>query len=213
MVSLKTCASSIAIGERHIADSRSALLLKLLSGKMRRDMLHFHMVKPHTRRTFLRSAPLAAAAGFCLAESMLPAQAGAQSATPVPFQLFTAAKLADAMKALETKPGNNNLFDNPALPFTVVLTTETSKSAKEFEWHEGRDHILQVLEGTTLYEVGGTPQGAHNTKPGEWLAPASQGATTFTLHKGDMLLIPRDTPHKRSTTTSVTFYLISTTGK
>jgi quercetin dioxygenase-like cupin family protein len=176
-------------------------------------MLHFLMVKPQTRRNFLRSAPLAAAAGFSLAESVLTAPAAAQSATPVPFQLFTAAKLAESMKALEAKPGNDNLFDNPALPFTVVLTTEANKSAKEFEWHEGRDHILQVLEGTTEYEVGGTPQGAHNTKPGEWLAPASQGATKFTLHKGDMLLIPRGTPHKRSTATSVTFYLISTSGK
>jgi len=139
--------------------------------------------------------------------------AAAQSTTPVPFQLFTAAKLADAAKELQTKPGNNNLFDNPALPFTVVLTTETAKSAKEFEWHEGRDHIFQILEGSTTYEIGGTPQGAHNTKPGEWLAPASQGATALTLNKGDMLLIPRGTPHKRSTASSVTFYLISTTGK
>jgi len=171
------------------------------------------MAKPQSRRNFLRSAPLAAAAGFCLAESSLPSMAAAQSAAPVPFQLFSAAKLADAMKELQAKPGNNNLFDNPALPFTVVLTTETAKSAKEFEWHEGRDHIFQVLEGSTTYEVGGTPQGAHNTKPGEWLAPASQGATTLALNKGDMLLIPRGTPHKRSTATSVTFYLISTTGK
>jgi quercetin dioxygenase-like cupin family protein len=176
-------------------------------------MLHFHMVKPQSRRNFLRSARLAAAAGFCLAESSLPALAAAQSTTPVPFQLFSAAKLANAMKDLQAKPGNNNLFDNPALPFTVVLTTETTKSAKEFEWHEGRDHIFHILEGTTTYELGGAPQGAHNTKPGEWLAPASQGATTVTLHKGDMLLIPRGTPHKRSTAASVTFYLISTTGK
>ena len=35
----------------------------------------------------------------------------------------------------------------------------------------------------------------------------------MTLHKGDMLVIPRGTPHKRSTEGSVTFYLISTTGK
>jgi len=176
-------------------------------------MLHFHMVKPQSRRNFLRSAPLAAAAGLCLAESSLPEIASAQSAAPVPFQLFSADKLADAMKDLQAKPGNNNLFDNSALPFTVVLTTETSKSAKEFEWHEGRDHIFQILEGTTIYEIGGIPQGAHNTKPGEWLAPASQGATTLTLKKGDMLVIPRSTPHRRSTASSVTFYLISTTGK
>ena len=63
-----------------------------------------------------------------------------------------------------------------------------------------------------MYELGGTPQGGHNTKPGEWLAPASEGATKMTLHKGDWLLIPRGTPHKRTTETSVTFALISTTG-
>ena len=171
------------------------------------------MLRLQSRRNFLRSAPLAATAGFSLTESALTTQAAAQTAGPVPFQLFTAATLAEALKELQTKPGNNNLWDNPALPFTIVLTTETSKSAKEFEWHEGRDHILQILEGTTTYEIGGTPQGAHNTKPGEWLAPASQGATTLMLHKGDWLVIPRGTLHKRTTATSVTFCLISTTGK
>ena len=161
-----------------------------------------------TRRTFLRSASLLAAA-LPFAELPLPAQSAAASQ---PFQLFTGAQLAEAAAKLKAKPGNDSLYAAPALPFTVVLTTEEKKSAKEFEWHEGRDHILQVLEGTTAYELGGTPQGAHNTKPGEWLAPSSAGAATFTLHKGDMLVIPRGTPHKRSTEGSVTFYLISTTG-
>ncbi|MEO6805730.1 MAG: hypothetical protein ABI286_07275 [Edaphobacter sp.] len=32
------------------------------------------------------------------------------------------------------------------------------------------------------------------------------------MKKGDMLMVPRGTPHKRSTEESVTFYLISTTG-
>jgi hypothetical protein len=177
------------------------------------NMLHFHMVKAHTRRTFLRSAPLAAAAGFCLAENSLPTLAAAQSATPVPFQLFTAAKIADVIKELQTKPGNNNLWDNAALPFTVVLTTEEKKAGKEYEWHEGRDHIVQILEGSTVIEVGGAPQGAHNTKPGEWLAPTAVGATPCSLHKGDWLVIPRGTLHKRTTAESVTLCLISTTGK
>jgi len=116
------------------------------------------------------------------------------------------------MKALQAKPGNDNLYEPKALPLTIVLTTEEKKSGKEFEWHEGRDHIFQVIEGSTRYELGGTPKGAHNTKPGEWLAPASEGATSLTLKKGDMLVIPRGTPHRRSTDGSVTFYLISTTG-
>jgi mannose-6-phosphate isomerase-like protein (cupin superfamily) len=97
-------------------------------------------------------------------------------------------------------------------PFTVVLTAEMAKSPKEFEWHEGRDHIVQILDGSTVYEVGGTPKGGHSKGPGEWLAPVSEGAATFTLKKGDMLVIPRGTPHKRSTAESVSLILISPMG-
>jgi mannose-6-phosphate isomerase-like protein (cupin superfamily) len=179
----------------------------------------FLMANEQTRRNFLRTAPLAAAVTLPLAEQFLFASdgasgtsGGAQAATPEPIQLFSAAKLADAMKALQAKPGNDNLFASKALPFTVVMTTEEKKSGKEFEYHEGRDHIFQILEGTTRYELGGTPKDARNTKPGEWLAPASEGATSLTLRKGDMLVIPRGTPHKRSTEGSVTFTLISIEG-
>jgi mannose-6-phosphate isomerase-like protein (cupin superfamily) len=174
------------------------------------------MAKDQTRRNFLLTAPLAAAAAFPLAEKSLFASSisagGAQAATPEPFKLFPADKLADAIKMLQAKPGNDNLVSSKALPLTIVLTTEEKKSAKEFEYHEGRDHIFQILEGATLYEMGGTPKNARSTKPGEWLAPASEGATSLTLHKGDMLVIPRGTPHKRSTESSVTFLLISTEG-
>ncbi|HEX3372819.1 MAG TPA: cupin domain-containing protein [Edaphobacter sp.] len=173
------------------------------------------MANHHTRRNFLRTAPIAAAVALSATDKLALASEGGQSsgsAPPQPFQVFTAEKLADAMKALQAKPGNDNLYEPKALPLTIVLTTEEKKSAKEFEYHEGRDHIFLILEGATKYELGGTPQGAHKTKPGEWLATASEGATTVTLKKGDMIVIPRGTPHKRSTEGSVTFYLISSTG-
>jgi mannose-6-phosphate isomerase-like protein (cupin superfamily) len=169
------------------------------------------MANDQSRRNFLRTAPLVAAAGLPLTERVLFAASAAQ-ATPEPIQVFTAEKLSDAMKMLQAKPGNDNLFASKALPFTIVMTTEEKKSAKEFEYHEGRDHIFQILEGSTVYELGGTPKDAHSTKPGEWLAPTSDGATTWTLRKGDMLVIPRGTPHKRSTEGSVTFTLISVEG-
>ena len=172
------------------------------------------MAKDQTRRNFLKTAPLAAAVSLPLTDKLLFAsgQASGTVQTRVPFELFTAEKLAEAMKALEAKPGNDNLFEATSLPITIVMTTEVNKSAKDFEYHEGRDHIFQILEGGTKCEVGGTPKGAHSTKPGEWLAPASEGATSLSLKKGDMLVIPRGTPHKRSTESSVTFTLISTTG-
>ncbi|MGD0888068.1 MAG: cupin domain-containing protein, partial [Acidobacteriaceae bacterium] len=94
----------------------------------------------------------------------------------------------------------------------VVMTTEINHSATDFEQHEGRDHILQIIDGSTVYEVGGTLKNARTTKPGEQLAPASDGATKLTLNKGDMLTIPRGTPHRRTTTGSVTFFLTSPSG-
>ncbi len=177
------------------------------------------MANDQSRRNFLRTAPLAAAVSLSLTDqllhaSALPASAGQSAPTPapVPFQVFTAQAIQDASKVLQATPGNKNLVDSKELPFAIVLTTETAKSAPEFEWHEGRDHVLQILEGSTVYEVGGTPKNGRNTKPGEWLAPASAGSTKLTLNQGDMLVIPRNTPHRRSTAGSVTFTLISPTG-
>jgi quercetin dioxygenase-like cupin family protein len=166
------------------------------------------------RREFLRAAPLAAAAGITLANSsfLAPMASGqaAANAGQAGFQLFRAQEIQDDAKALVASPGNNNLVQGKN--FTVVLTVETAKSAKEFEWHEGRDHILLVLDGETVYQVGGTPKGAHSIAPGEWHAPDAEGATTLTLEKGDMLVIPRGALHKRSTAGTVTFTLISPQG-
>ncbi len=166
------------------------------------------------RREFLRAVPAGAAAGFAIANASLFAPVGhsqAQNAVGAAgFQLFTAQQIQDDVKVLDASPGDNNLVQGKY--FKVVLTVETAKSATEFEWHEGRDHILLLLDGETVYQVGGAPKGAHNMGPGEWHAPEAEGATTLTLKKGDMLVIPRGTLHKRSTAGTVTFTLISPQG-
>jgi mannose-6-phosphate isomerase-like protein (cupin superfamily) len=172
------------------------------------------MVKNASRRNFLRIAPLAVAA-LPLTESLLHAASldgGQATATAEPFKLITFEELQADTKETLAKPGNKDLFLAKQLPFLMVLTTETAHSAAEFEWHEGRDHILQIVEGTTTYEIGGTPKNGRNVKLGEWLAPTSEGATKMTLKKGDTLVIPRNTPHKRSTAGTVTLTLISPTG-
>jgi quercetin dioxygenase-like cupin family protein len=175
-------------------------------------------LKEPNRRVFLLSASAAAVTGFVSAEVVpVIAHAGAQNGTPLnsttapeAFQVITAETIQNDVKTLQAVPGNKDLVTQKE--FSVALTTETAHSAKEFEWHEGRDHILQVIDGTTVYELGGTPKDPHSTKSGEWLAPASDGAAIVTLHKGDMLIIPRGMPHKRSTAGSVTFTLISPSG-
>ena len=170
-------------------------------------------MKNLSRRTFLGTAPMAAAAGLTLANSsMLSVFAADRDALPAGIQLFTAQTIQDDIRALEAKPGSNNLVDGKAAPFVVLLQVEKAASPKEFEWHEGRDHVFHILDGSTVYEVGGTPKGGHSKGPGEWLAPESEGAAKIALKKGDMLVIPRGTPHKRTTAESVTLLLISPMG-
>jgi mannose-6-phosphate isomerase-like protein (cupin superfamily) len=172
------------------------------------------MAKKTSRRNFLRTAPIAATVGFSFADSLMAmAQAGSPGSDVVgsaqPIKLFKASELDADMKALDAKPGDNRLYESKAIPVQIILTTEKHKSATEFEWHEGRDHLVQIIDGSTLYEVGGTPTGTKVMGPGEWHATGSTGSKSFLLGKGDMLLIPRGTLHKRSTEDSVTFMLIS----
>jgi hypothetical protein len=121
----------------------------------------------NTRRNFLRLAPCAAAAA-CPLSNPLIARALAEDEGVIahePFQIYTTQAIEEAMRPLQGNPGNKMLFQSKALPFAVTLTTETKKNGKEFEYHEGRDHVIQIVEGTTLYEVGGTPKNGRNVKP------------------------------------------------
>lgn len=157
------------------------------------------------RRRFLRAVPGAALAGLTLAGltladgSLFSASATAQesSSGDDKFVLFSASKLDEEIKALDANPANKTLYQCDT--FQLLLTVEKEKAAKEFEWHEHRDHVIQILEGSTTYELGGKPQNAHSPKPGEWLAPASEGAKTLEMKKGDILVLQRGTPHRRTT--------------
>jgi mannose-6-phosphate isomerase-like protein (cupin superfamily) len=169
------------------------------------------MANVQTRRNFLLTAPIAAAVASPLADTMLRAStagsAAGQTADALPVQVFTASQMEGEAKGVQANHSTKNLVTSPAT--LMVINEETKKAAKEFEWHATRDHVFQVLDGETKYELGGTPKGTHQTKPGEWLAPESEGAKTVMLKKGDYLFVPRMTPHKRTTDGSVTLLLIS----
>ncbi len=167
------------------------------------------MANKPTRRNFLLTAPIAAAAASPFADAMMRSStaAGQGGAAPLPIQVFTAADMASALNGVKADHSTKNLLTSPGT--LMIINEETKKAGKEFEWHETRDHVFQVLEGETKYELGGTPKGGHRTKPNEWLAPESEGAKTVILKKGDYLFVPRNTPHKRTTDGSVSLLLIS----
>jgi quercetin dioxygenase-like cupin family protein len=166
------------------------------------------------RRALLLAAP---AAMLALAD-LLPAVAAAQNAMPLAqqatfplstekFKVISAETVAEDIHAHEAKSGTTRFFNDKN--FVLDLWVEKTTGPHEFEWHEHRDHIVSILDGETVYELGGTPLKAHSIGPGEWLAPEMQGSTKMTLKKGDVLVVRRGTPHRRTTKESVTFLIAS----
>jgi mannose-6-phosphate isomerase-like protein (cupin superfamily) len=171
------------------------------------------MAKNRTRRNFLLTAPLAAAVTLPLTDKLFAAAQGGSpmAVPPAPFQVFTNQTIDGLIKSEQAAPGTKNLIDVAAMPLGLEMGSEEKKTAKEFEFHEHRDHFFLIVEGATRFELGGKPEGAHSIGPGQWHAPTSVGATSVSLKKGEMLVVPRMTPHKRITDDRVTFFIVHAT--
>ena len=67
--------------------------------------------------------------------------------------------------------------------------------AGEAEVHENETDIIYVLEGTTTFVTGGKVVGGRSTGAGEIRGASIEGGTSRKLAKGDVIVVPRGTPH------------------
>jgi glc operon protein GlcG len=67
--------------------------------------------------------------------------------------------------------------------------------AGEAEVHENETDIIYVLEGTTTFVTGGTVVDGRSTSPGEIRGASIAGGTSRKLAQGDVIVVPRGTPH------------------
>jgi len=63
------------------------------------------------------------------------------------------------------------------------------------EVHVKDADIIYVLEGTTTFVTGGTVTGARTTAEDEIRGTGIEGGETRTIGKGDVVIVPRGTPH------------------
>ncbi|MFH1011198.1 MAG: hypothetical protein V1784_08190 [bacterium] len=88
---------------------------------------------------------------------------------------------------------NRVLAQEPA--YKAVLIAVALRDSLVSEMHEGTDDIYYVLEGNRKITVGGALVAARPNGPGEWLGGNIEGGKEFFLQSGDVLHIPRGTPH------------------
>ncbi|MFL6227392.1 MAG: hypothetical protein ACJ741_01280 [Pyrinomonadaceae bacterium] len=115
-----------------------------------------------------------------------------------PFLVRPAQTLADLAGQL---PENKveELFGGEGQQLRVAVQHDKDKPAGAAEVHDASDDIYYVVEGSATLTLGGRLDAPREVQPGEWRAPHIVGGQAFEIGKGDLIVVPRGTPHQRST--------------
>mgnify|MGYP002082197208 CR=1 FL=1 len=126
-----------------------------------------------------------------------------------PFIVKTKQQVTDMMKVLEKKPGNTNedIVPLAGMQMRVAVFHDAKRENDPIELHDGSDDIYYVLDGSATLLLGGSLVDAKEISPGEWRSKTSTGGQKVTIKKGDLVVVPRGTPHQR-TATGKTFSMI-----
>jgi mannose-6-phosphate isomerase-like protein (cupin superfamily) len=116
-----------------------------------------------------------------------------------PFVVMTGQSVAEVQKQLQSENKAADLIDNAGLQFRVAVQHEKNKTDAAAEVHDASDDVYYVLDGSAMLVLGGKLEDPKETDPGEWRSPRIVDGKTFEIKKGDLVIVPRGTPHQRST--------------
>jgi mannose-6-phosphate isomerase-like protein (cupin superfamily) len=116
-----------------------------------------------------------------------------------PVVVMSAQTLDDLKQKLQ--PGNKTeeLIDSAGMQLRVAVQHETNKTGAAAELHDASDDVYYVLEGGATLVLGGRLDSPKEVEPGEWRSPHIIDGKTFEIRKGDLVVVPRGTPHQRNT--------------
>lgn len=116
-----------------------------------------------------------------------------------PVVVMSGQSLNDLKEKL--KPGNKTeeLIDSAGMELRVAVQHENNKTGAAAELHDASDDVYYVLEGSATLVLGGKLDAPREAEPGEWRSPKIIDGKTFEITKGDLVVVPRGTPHQRST--------------
>ena len=84
------------------------------------------------------------------------------------------------------------LLDHKNAQANITTRNKNGQVEQHAAWE---DHIF-VLDGEATFVLGGTIENGKSTGPGETRADSSKGGKSFSVHAGDYVYIPINTPHQ-----------------
>ncbi|MDQ3649118.1 MAG: hypothetical protein M3458_02325 [Acidobacteriota bacterium] len=123
------------------------------------------------------------------------------STTTQPYVVLSGqASIAEVERGLRTANEKQDLVGKNGGLQTLMYVQHESNKESEAEVHDAGDDYHIVLEGTARYTLGGRLEAAKEIRPGEWRSSRIVGGRIVEVKKGDIIFVPRGTPHKRDTT-------------
>lgn len=140
-----------------------------------------------------------------IATGVLHAQSTATSAPREPAKairsvvVLSAQSLADLEQKLHPDNKVEDLIGGAGMELRVAVQHEKNKSGAAAELHDASDDVYYVLEGSATLVLGGRLDAPKEAEPGEWRSARIVDGRTVEINKGDLVVVPRGTPHQRST--------------
>lgn len=116
-----------------------------------------------------------------------------------PFVVMTAQTVADVERKLHPENKTEELIGGEGMELRVAIQHESDRAAASAEIHDASDDVYYILEGTATLTLGGKLEAPKEIEPGEWRGPRIEGGRNVDIKKGDLVIVPRGTPHMRST--------------
>jgi mannose-6-phosphate isomerase-like protein (cupin superfamily) len=125
-----------------------------------------------------------------------------------PFVVLKKQSLEDLEKKLRTDNKTEDLTGGAGTQLRVAVQHDKKRDTAEAESHDDSDDVYYVLAGSAQLTLGGQLEAPREISAGEWRAARIVGGQTFEIKKGDLIVVPRGTPHHRVNTRGKEFSLI-----
>ena len=101
----------------------------------------------------------------------------------------------DAAKVNASFEKGSPLFEGDKDGHYSILTARRDKAGQS-ELHAKFTDVIYVVEGTATFVTGGEVVDGKTTAPDEVRGAGIKGGTTRKLAKGDVIVVPNNTPHQ-----------------
>jgi len=125
-----------------------------------------------------------------------------------PFVVKTKQSVDDLEKSLRSDNKVEDLIGGAGMQLRVAVQHDKLRKNADAEVHDESDDVYYVLDGTAELTLGGTLDQPREATPGEWKSKKINGGTTIRITQGDLIVVPRGTPHQRNTVDGKEFSMI-----